>query len=69
MTRGSWVANTKVTPVSRFSFCMMYFRKPPRKTWVVHGEPLAGYALRDALRALLGWQAEVPELGAVQPLA
>ncbi|HEX6319500.1 MAG TPA: MBL fold metallo-hydrolase [Burkholderiales bacterium] len=46
-----------------------HFRKPPRETWVVHGEPLAGYALRDALRAQLGWQAEVPELGAMRPLA
>ena len=46
-----------------------HFRKPPRETWVVHGEPLASYALRDAIRARPGWQAEVPEPGAVRPLA
>jgi metallo-beta-lactamase family protein len=43
------------------------FRKPPRQTWVVHGEPLAAHALRDALRER-GWQAEVPETGQVVPL-
>jgi metallo-beta-lactamase family protein len=43
------------------------FRKPPRQTWVVHGEPLAAHALRDALRSR-GWQAEVPETGQVVPL-
>ena len=46
-----------------------HFRKPPRETWVVHGEPLASYALRDAIRAQLGWQAEVPQPGAVRALA
>ena len=40
------------------------FRRPPRETWVVHGEPLASHALRDAIREELGWKAEVPEPGA-----
>jgi metallo-beta-lactamase family protein len=44
------------------------FRKPPRQTWVVHGEPLAAHALRDALRER-GWEAAVPELGQVAQLA
>ena len=44
------------------------FRKAPRRTWVVHGEPLAAQALRDAIRAELGWKAEVPALGAAVAL-
>jgi len=35
------------------------FRRPPRQTWIVHGEPLAAHALLDAIRAK-GWRAEVP---------
>ena len=44
------------------------FRKPPRQTWVVHGEPLAAHALRDAIRARPGWKAEVPAEGQVVAL-
>jgi len=40
------------------------FRRPPRQTWVVHGEPNAAGALRDRVRAL-GWHAEVPSRGQV----
>jgi len=43
------------------------FHQPPRQTWVVHGEPLAAHALRDALRER-GWEAAVPELGQVAQL-
>jgi len=39
------------------------FRRAPRQTWVVHGEPLAAHALRDAMRERLGWTASVPETG------
>jgi len=39
------------------------FRRPPRQTWVVHGEPLAAHALRDAVRSRYGWAAEVPTEG------
>jgi metallo-beta-lactamase family protein len=35
------------------------FRRPPRQTWVVHGEPLAANALLDAIRSK-GWNAQVP---------
>jgi metallo-beta-lactamase family protein len=35
------------------------FRRPPRQTWVVHGEPLAANALLDAIRSM-GWNAQVP---------
>ena len=44
------------------------FRQPPRQTWVVHGEPLAAHALRDAIRERLHWRAEVPALGQVAAL-
>ena len=43
--------------------------RPPKQTWVVHGEPLASCALRDAIRAQLGWRAEVPEAGSTTELA
>lgn len=39
------------------------FREPPAATWVVHGEPLAAHALRDAIGAKLGWRAAVPAAG------
>ena len=39
------------------------FRRPPARTWVVHGEPLSAHALRDAIQEKLGWQAAVPEAG------
>ena len=45
-----------------------HFRKPPRQTWVVHGEPLAAHALRDAIRERLRWRAEVPAQGQVAEL-
>jgi metallo-beta-lactamase family protein len=40
-----------------------HFRKAPRQTWVVHGEPLSAHALRDAIQADLGWTAAVPSAG------
>jgi len=39
------------------------FRRAPAQTWVVHGEPTASYALRDAIRERFGWRAEVPGQG------
>ena len=44
------------------------FKRPPRQTWVVHGEPLAAHSLRDAISAQPGWRAAVPEHGAEHPL-
>lgn len=37
--------------------------KPPRKVFVVHGEPTAADALRRRIREELGFNAEVPEHG------
>lgn len=35
------------------------FRKPPRQTYVVHGEPTAAEQLAAAIRVKLGWKAKV----------
>jgi metallo-beta-lactamase family protein len=39
------------------------FRRPPRQTWVTHGEPLAAGSLRDAIEMQLKWRAAVPAFG------
>ena len=36
------------------------FKRPPRTTFVVHGEPDSAQALRDRISATLGWTAVVP---------
>lgn len=42
---------------------LAHFRRPPRQTWVVHGEPLAAHALRDEIEKRFGWRAGVPARG------
>ena len=37
--------------------------RPPRQTWVVHGEPLAADALKNGIIDGFGWRAEVPSHG------
>lgn len=39
------------------------FRRPPRRTFVVHGEESAALAFADRLRAERGWQVTVPARG------
>jgi len=39
-----------------------HFKRAPRQTWIVHGEPPAAHALRDEIRRK-GWRAEVPSPG------
>ena len=39
------------------------FEKPPRMTFVTHGEPTASDALRLAIKDQLGWPVRVPEHG------
>jgi metallo-beta-lactamase family protein len=39
------------------------FKRPPETTYVVHGEPEAATALRDAITGRLGWRAAVAEDG------
>ncbi|HVF90354.1 MAG TPA: MBL fold metallo-hydrolase [Blastocatellia bacterium] len=36
------------------------FKQPPRKTYLVHGEPDSAQALRDKIERELGWDAVVP---------
>ena len=42
--------------------------RPPRRTFVVHGEPRGSETLRDVLESELRHDAMVPELGACMPL-
>jgi metallo-beta-lactamase family protein len=44
------------------------FRRPPGKTWVVHGEPLAAHSLCEAINQRPGWRAAVPVAGQSVPL-
>jgi len=39
------------------------FKSPPKKTFVVHGEPASSAALRDRIEAEPGWSCIVPRLG------
>jgi len=39
------------------------FARPPRRTWVVHGEPLASHALCEAISRRAGWHAALPAPG------
>jgi len=38
------------------------FRRPPRRTFIVHGEPESSEALRIAIRDDLGWDCEIPAM-------
>jgi metallo-beta-lactamase family protein len=44
------------------------FERPPRQTWVVHGEASAATAFAATIRAQLGWQVGVAGDGATVPL-
>jgi metallo-beta-lactamase family protein len=39
------------------------FKKPPKKTFVIHGEPPASKALDAVLRDELKWNTEIPSIG------
>ena len=39
------------------------FESPPKKTYVVHGEPSSSAALRDRIEADLGWSCVIPRIG------
>ena len=39
------------------------FARPPRKTFIVHGEPAASQALAEEIRKSLRWSVEVPSYG------
>ncbi len=44
------------------------FKRPPRQTWIVHGEPVPAHSLRDELRRR-GWAAEIPTPGRTVDIA
>ena len=44
------------------------FRRPPRRVYVVHGEPAASESLAVAIRSRLGWTVEVPREGQIVAL-
>jgi len=39
------------------------FKRPPRKTYIIHGEPPASAALAQLIEEKLKWNAEVPKNG------
>lgn len=45
------------------------FTRPPRQTWLVHGEPEGARALADTIRARLQWSVEVAAMEQRVPLA
>jgi metallo-beta-lactamase family protein len=45
------------------------FERPPRRTFIVHGEPSASDALRERIRTELGWTCDVPAEGDSQVLS
>jgi metallo-beta-lactamase family protein len=44
------------------------FKRPPRQTHIVHGEPIAAEALRKQMVERLGWQPSIARAGATVPL-
>ena len=42
---------------------MQGFNRPPRTTFIVHGEPEASQAMAEMIRTELHWQAEIPAFG------
>jgi metallo-beta-lactamase family protein len=36
------------------------FKRPPRTTFIVHGEPESATALRDSIAKQFGWNAVIP---------
>jgi metallo-beta-lactamase family protein len=39
------------------------FKKPPKKTFIVHGEPKSSLAMQDHIREQLGWETFIPQQG------
>ena len=42
---------------------LMGFNRPPKKTFLVHGEPVARNALKEKIEEHFGWEVAVPEFG------
>lgn len=57
-TIGSLSAHADSSEIMRW---LAGFKRPPRKTFVVHGEPEASSALRDLIVSKLNWHVEIPQ--------
>lgn len=44
------------------------FSKPPRRAFVVHGEPKSSQALQEHIRKHLGWEVTAPKMGEVHEI-
>ncbi len=42
---------------------LMGFNRPPRKTFIVHGEPDASLSLAEKIKTTLGWETVIPQTG------
>ncbi len=42
---------------------LMAFNKPPKMTFIVHGEPAASTALAEKIRTKFGWKVFIPQFG------
>ena len=42
---------------------LMGFNRPPKKTFLIHGEPEASTALAERIRKQFGWAVVIPKLG------
>ena len=65
-TIGSLSAHADSSEIMRW---LAGFKRPPRKTFVVHGEPEASSALRDLIVSQLNWHVEIPQYQDVVELA
>lgn len=59
-TLGSLSAHADQSEIMRW---LKGFKNPPKKTFIVHGEPPAQAALRAKIESELGWNVEVPARG------
>lgn len=42
---------------------LSFFKTPPKKTFIVHGEPRAQLALADKIKDTYGWEIAIPDFG------
>ena len=47
---------------------LQYFETPPKKTFIIHGEPEARAALKQKIETTLGWHCIVPQHGQIETL-
>jgi metallo-beta-lactamase family protein len=47
---------------------LSFFKTPPKKTFIVHGEPPAQLALQAKIKEVYGWDTHIPDFGEVHEL-